>query len=147
METGGDGRIAVDPGTGFNKYMVTPRPSDVLAYSSSTANDISPAAFAEVQRRLAQLAPDLVLAAQGYGNALEGLRTRLRAALRLPASTRIVFAASGTDLEYVGLSVAHRADAAGIDNILLGADEIGSGCGQSAQGRFFADRTPIGICV
>ena len=147
METGGDGRIAVDPATSFNKYMVAPRPSDVLAYSSSTANDISPAAFAEIQRRLAQLAPDLVLSAQGYGAALEGLRERLRKALRLPASTRVVFAASGTDLEYVGLSVAHRADAAGIDNILLGADEIGSGCGQSAQGRFFADRTPIGLSV
>jgi hypothetical protein len=147
METGGDGRIAVDPATGFNKYMVAPRPSDVLAYSSSTANDISPAAFAEVQRRLAQIAPDLALSAQGYGEALNGLRTRLRAALRLPGSTRIVFAASGTDLEYVGLAVAHRTEATGIDNILLGADEIGSGCGQSAQGRFFADRTPIGLSV
>lgn len=147
METGGDGRIAVDPATGFNRYMVAPQPSDVLAYSSSTANDISPAAFAEVQRRLAQLAPDLSLSAQQYRDALGGLRTRLRAALRLPDSTRIVFAASGTDLEYVGLAVAHRVDTAGIDNILLGADEIGSGCGQSAQGRFFADRTPIGLSV
>jgi hypothetical protein len=147
METGGDRRIVVDPATGYNRYMVAPRPSEVLAYSSSTANDISYAAFAEVQRRLARLAPDLKLSAKGYREALEELRTRIRAALRLPATTRIVFAASGTDLEYVGLAVAHRADAAGIDNILLGADEVGSGCSHSARGEFFADRTALGVSV
>jgi hypothetical protein len=147
METGGDGRIVVDPATGFNKYMVAPRPSDVLAYSSSTANDISPAAFAEVQRRLARIAPDLELTAAGYTQALEDLRTRLRATLRLPASTRIVFAASGTDLEYVGLAVAYRQGTVGIDNILLGADEVGSGCGHAARGHFFADRTALGLTV
>ena len=147
METGGDSRITVDPATGFNKYMVAPRPSGVLAYSSSTANDISPAAFAEVQRRLARIAPDLKLSAKGYRDAMEDLRGRIRAALRLPATTRIIFAASGTDLEYVGLAVAHRTDATGIDNILLGADEIGSGCGLSARGEFFADRTALGLSV
>lgn len=147
METGGDGRIVVNPVTGVNKYMVAPRPSNVLAYSSSTANDISPAAFAEVQRRLALLAPDLELGIERYSQALEHLRGRLRAALRLPASTRIVFAASGTDLEYIGLAIAHRRDTSGIDNILLGADEVGSGCGQAARGYFFADRTALGLAV
>jgi len=147
METGGDARIAVDRSTGFNKYMVAPRPSDVLAYSSSTANDISPTAFAEVQRRLARIAPDLALSADGYAETLDQLRARLRAALRLPTSTRIVFAASGTDLEYVGLAVASRDGATGIDNILLGADEVGSGCAYSAQGQFFAHSTPLGVAV
>lgn len=147
METGGDKRIVVDPATGFNKYMVAPRPSNVLAYSSSTANDISPAAFAEVQRRLARLAPVLELSIEGYARALEDLRTRITAALQLPSSTRIVFAASGTDLEYVGLAVAYRRDASGIDNILLGADEVGSGCGHAARGQFFADRTALGLAV
>lgn len=147
METGGDNRITVDPATGFNKYMVAPHPSGVLAYSSSTANDISPAAFAEVQRRLARVAPDLNLSPRGYRDALEDLRGRIRATLRLPAATRIIFAASGTDLEYVGLAVAHRSDATGIDNILLGADEIGSGCGLSARGEFFTDRTALGVSV
>jgi hypothetical protein len=147
METGGDNRIVVDRSTGFNKYMVAPRPGDVLAYSSSTANDISPTAFAEVQRRLARLAPDLVLSAESYAEALDGLRDRMRTALRLPSSTRIIFAASGTDLEYIGLAVAHREGSAGIDNILLGAEEVGSGCGHAAQAHFFADRTALGVPV
>ncbi|WP_157216338.1 hypothetical protein [Flavisphingomonas formosensis] len=147
MTTGGDRRIAVDPGTGLNPYLVAPQPSGVMAYSSSTANAISPAAFAEVQRRLERIAPDGVLDARGYRAALDGLRERIRRALRLPASTEIVFAASGTDLEYVGLAVGHRAGAAGIDNMLLGADEVGSGCIHSSRGHYFADRTPLGLVV
>ena len=147
MASGGDKRIAIDPQTGLNAYLVAPRPSGVMAYSSSTANDISPTAFAEVQRRLCRLAPTGRLDAAAYRVALDGLRERIRQALRLPASTEVVFAASGTDLEFVGLAVAHRVDSAGIDNVLLGADEVGSGCVHSSRGHFFADRTPLGIAV
>jgi len=145
MTTGGDRRIVVDARTGLNQYLVAPQPSGVMAYSSSTANDISPAAFAEVQRRLDRLAPSGTLDAARYHAALEGLRDRIRNALRLPASMEIIFAASGTDLEYVGLAVGHRHGAAGIDNILLGADEVGSGCAHSSRGHYFADSTALGL--
>jgi hypothetical protein len=58
-----------------------------------------------------------------------------------------VFAPSGTDLEYVALAcVADRAER-GIHNVLLGADEVGSGCIQSAHGRFFAESTARGVAV
>src|SRR3546814_7668977 len=50
MTEGGDARLHLDAKTGLNRYHSGPRPSDVLAYASSTANDISPDAFAHVER-------------------------------------------------------------------------------------------------
>lgn len=147
MTEGGDKRIILDPVTGLNQYLASPRPSGITAYASSTANDISAPAFAEVQRRLAKLAPDLTLDADGYAAALDALRGRIRAAYRLSDGVEVVFAPSGTDLEYVGLALAAQRRGGGIDNILLGVDEVGSGCIHSARGRFFADVTAIGIRV
>ena len=91
MASGGDRRIALDPRTGINQYLVAPRPSAIMAYSSSTANDISPAAFAEVQRRMDRVAPDGVLSAEAYRAALDAVRLRIKRAMNLPASTEIVF--------------------------------------------------------
>jgi hypothetical protein len=140
LSSGGDSRITLDPETGLNKYLSGPYPRTTLAYASSTANDMSPAAFARVT----------ALAAEGSGNdeaRLEGLRGRLRAAYRLPEDCAVVFAPSGTDLEYVALAcVAGRAPG-GIHNVLLGADEVGSGCIQSAHGRYFAEITARGLPV
>ena len=115
LSSGGDSRITLDPATGINKYLSGPYPRTTLAYASSTANDMSRAAFAHVT----------ALAAEGNGSdeaRLEGLRDRLRAAYRLPEDCSVVFAPSGTDLEYVALAcVAGRAPG-GIHNVLLGAD-------------------------
>ena len=58
MTTGGDGRIDLDPSTGLNRYHSAPAPAgEVLAYASSTANDISPQAYAHVQKVLAEIGP------------------------------------------------------------------------------------------
>ena len=136
MTQGGDARILLDPETHRNRYHSAPWPQDVLAYASSTANDISPEAFAHV----AGLAP------QPYAEALDGLRARIRAAYALPEDVEMVFAPSGTDLEYVALACVH--DRAGrLHNILLGADEVGRGCIHSAHGRFFAHETALGVVV
>src|SRR5688572_22626882 len=103
LASGGDSRITLDRETGLNKYLSGPYPRTTLAYASSTANDMSRPAFARVT----------ALAAEGSGDdeaRLEGLRTRLRAAYRLPDDCAVVFAPSGTDLEYVALAcVAGRA--------------------------------------
>src|ERR1044071_9517801 len=103
MATGGDGRIRLDPATGLNRYFSAPRPRDVLAYASSTANDISPAAYDAAVRVL----------------------------------DAIVSAPSGTDLEYVALACMKGRGDAGTNAVLLGADEVGSGCIQSAHGLYF----------
>lgn len=144
MTMGGDRRIVLNPETGLNQYMVAPRPSTITAYSSSTANDISGPAYCEVTRRLATLAPEGRISPGAYCDALDGLRRRIRNTWALPDTVNIVFAGSGTDLEYVGLVTASRGDSR-ILNILLGSDEVGSGCAHSARGNFFADCTALGL--
>src|SRR5438128_3766768 len=142
MTEGGDARLHLDPSSGLNRYFSAPRPSAVLAYASSTANDISPAAFEhvlglEVGR----------LDGAAYGERLEGLRGRLRAAYGVADDVAIVFAPSGTDLEYVALACTAGKAPNGTHNILLGADEVGSGCIHSAYGRYFAESTALGVAT
>lgn len=133
LTEGGDARIVIDPATGLNRYFASPYPRDIVAYASSTANDISSDAFDHLLHE-----PPI----GDYAAALDDARGRIRAAYALPADTDIVFAASGTDLEYVALAVA---GAGPITNILLGADEVGSGCVHSAHGNYFAEATPLGV--
>ena len=145
MTTGGDARILLAPETGLNRYHSAPRPSDVIAYASSTANDISPAALARVEQVLAQLGP--ILDGGTYAERLERLRARIRRAYGVSDAVAIAFAPSGTDLEYVGLACVEGRGAAGTHNILLGADEVGSGCVHSAFGRYFAEATALGVAT
>lgn len=142
MATGGDARILIDPCTGLNRYGSAPRPSDMLAYASSTANDLSDGAFAHVSA----LGYEAGMSGAAYAGALGALRERIAAAYELPRDAEIVFAPSGTDLEYVALHLA-GARGAGVHNILLGADEVGSGCIHSASGRYFAGETALGAGV
>jgi hypothetical protein len=145
MTTGGDGRIELDAATGLNRYHSAPRPREILAYASSTANDISPAAYAEAGRVLDEIgiepSPDT------YRDRLEALRERIRRAYGLAPDVAVVFAPSGTDLEYVALACVRENGADGTNAILLGADEVGSGCIQSAHGLYFADETALGVAV
>jgi hypothetical protein len=143
MTTGGDARLLLDPATGLNRYHSAPRSSGVLAYASSTANDISAAAFGH----LAGLGIDSRLSGGAYTAALDRLRGRLRAAYSLSPEVDIVFAPSGTDLEYVALACVAGRGERGTHNILLGADEVGSGCIHSAFGRYFAEETALGTVV
>ncbi len=143
MSTGGDGRIVLDPRTGLNKYHSRPAPGEVLAYASSTANDISPQAFAHVSARLAERGAEL--SALNYAAALEALRGRIRSAYGVDEDVAIIFSPSGTDLEYVALACAMGKAPGGIHNVLLGADEVGSGCIHSAHGHYFAEATALGV--
>lgn len=145
MTAGGDARITLDSETGLNRYFSAPRPRDVIAYASSTANDISPAAYAQVEQVLAEVgeAPSAAL----YAERLESLRRRIRTAYRLADDVAVVFSPSGTDLEYVALSLVRARGSGGINAVLLGADEVGSGCIHSARGRYFARETALGAHV
>jgi hypothetical protein len=136
MTSGGDARIVLTPERHQNRYYSAPYPQDVLAYASSTANDISPDAFARISG----------FGEQDYAAGLEALRRRIRAAYSVPGNVAIVFAPSGTDLEYFALACVHdRAER--LHNVLLGADEVGSGCIHSAHGRYFANETALGVSM
>src|SRR5687768_14318963 len=143
MTTGGDARILLDPATGLNRYYSAPWPSQALAFASSTANDISADTFAHVVEKLEELGSDPSPAT--YAEALERMRGRIRAAYGVPEDAAIVFAPSGTDLEYVALACTAGRREGGTHNILLGADEVGSGCIYSAHGQYFAERTALGV--
>ena len=146
MTRGGDARIVLDQKTGLNRYSSAPFPREILAFASSTANDLSPEAHAFLAGRFAQGAAHLENG-NAYAKCLDTLRTEIRETYALEPATDVFFAPSGTDLEYVGLfAVSGRRDG-GIVNHLLGADEIGSGCPQSAAGRYFAKETALGIAV
>jgi hypothetical protein len=145
MTSGGDARIVLDPATGLNRYFSAPKPSSVLAYASSTANDISEPAFAETVRLFREMGRDRL--APTYAERLEALRRRIRSAYAVSQDVDLVFAPSGTDLEYVALACVAGRGERGTHNILLGADEVGSGCIHSAYGRYFAESTALGIAT
>ena len=142
LTSGGDARIR--PGAdGRNQYYATAMPSAALAYGSSTISSISQHAFDSLLDRWHHRL-DRPLTAGAYDEALNLLRTRLIDRFGLH-DTQIVFAASGTDLEYAGLAAAY--DGRPITAILLARDEVGSGCIHSAAGKFFADETATGSHV
>ena len=65
-------------------------------------------------------------AARVYAERLEALRGRIRAAYGVDETVAIVFAPSGTDLEYVALACVKGRAPGSTHAILLGADEVGS---------------------
>lgn len=142
MTTGGDARILLDPETGLNRYHSGPYPRDVIAFASSTANDLSADAMAYIEEQF----DDAKALARGsdYASFLDRARVQIRDAYGLQPDIGVFFAASGTDLEYVGLLAAAGRSPKGIANLLLGSDEVGSGCIHSAAGNFFANETPLG---
>lgn len=139
LTLGGDRRITVRPGQNTNQYGSSPFPRSTLGYASSTANDISLPAFDHLQGVMAAWPEAATSDGRFYADALESLRRRMRAAWRLNGDTQIVFAPSGTDLEYVALTLAGPK----VTNVLIGADEVGSGCALSAGGRYFAKETAL----
>ncbi len=146
MTMGGDARILLDPETRLNRYSSAPYPRDVLALASSTANDLSSDAASHL---LAHFGSEVAALSQGDGYAafLDQCRDSLSAAYALPKSTQIFFAPSGTDLEYVALFAVAGKAKGGICNVLLGANEVGSGCIHSAAGCYFAHETALGVAV
>lgn len=140
LASGGDGRIVLDSKTALNRYMSAPYPRRALAFASSTANDIRPEAFRHVTAIVEQGVGD-------YARRLASLSERIHRAYGLGAECRIVFAPSGTDLEYVALAAVLHRRPGGIHNVLLGADEVGRGCLHSANGRYFAGETATGFAA
>ena len=144
MTTGGDARIRLDPITGLNRYYAGPYPREVTAYASSTANDLSSDAMARLECDFS-CGGTTLSDGEVYAIFLNTIRARLRAAYDLGQDVDIFIAASGTDLEYVGMLAVPERSNHGISNLLLGSDEVGSGCVWSAAGCYFADETALGI--
>lgn len=143
LVSGGDRRIRLDQ-HGRNQYHASATPTDALAYGSSTISSISHHAFETLTLRWRDRL-DYSLPAKDYAEGLDAIRAGLADHFGLDTQIAIVFAASGTDLEYVGLAAAH--DGRPITAVLLGRDEVGSGCIYSAAGCFFSEETATGARV
>jgi len=143
LASGGDRRIAVPTGGNVNVYGASPFPRAILGYAASTANDISEPAFAHLAGLVETWPEGAALSGEHYAAQLERLRARIRAAYALEEDIEIAFAPSGTDLELFALGLTKARNRKPVYNILLGRDEIGSGCAAAAAGRYFSDSTAI----
>lgn len=143
LASGGDGRIIVPSGQNTNRYGASPHPRATLGYASSTANDISLGAFAHLEAFLADVPAGGLSDHAWYVSALEKQRRQFLDSWGQDQMTDVVFAPSGTDLELVALAITHAHGGQQVINVLLGQDEVGSGCVLAAAGRFFADETVL----
>ncbi len=148
MALGGDARIILDEQSGLNSYGCAPKPMPAISYASSTASTVSAGAFAQARALHFQLqqASRTRPIAEVYAESMEEARRRLRMLYGLDGSIDIAFGPSGTDLEYVVLATALRG-AERVRNIVVEVDEVGSGCLNAQQGRYFAPRTALGHVV
>lgn len=141
LASGGDRRIIVPHGQNTNRYGASPHPRTTLGYASSTANDISLDAFAHLEAFLSDWPAGRIGDHAWYGNALEKQRRQFLNGWDQHEMTDVVFAPSGTDLEIVALAISSAYSGQQVTNVLLGQDEVGSGCALAAAGRFFAGDT------
>lgn len=143
LTSGGDRRIAVPRGGNTNVYGASPYPRATLGYASSTANDISLGAFSHLEQFVQGWPVGGLIDPLRYAAALEDQRRRIRRAYGLPDTVGVVFAPSGTDLEFVALALAAARFGRPVTNVLLGQDEVGSGCILAAAGLHFAKETAL----
>ena len=132
LTSGGDGRIAVDPVTGANRYGCGPQPdSAISAFGSSTASTISTTAFAAVERLTGRLAEEVIEGAEPelYHQELERIRTKLTWLMGLQdlAGLKTILAPSGTDLHRIALALTAAGAACPPVVILPEPYETGSG--------------------
>lgn len=129
---GGDGRIALDPKTGLNRYGCGPLPRpDLLAFGSSTASTVSERGFAAASRLHGQLQEALShLSVEAvYARETDRVRAELLelcGIAHLPGLT-VAIAASGTDLHGLAARWACRADPASSRIVMMDPDETGCG--------------------
>jgi hypothetical protein len=149
LSSGGDHRLTLDERSGLNSYGCSPSPRRAVSLSSTTASTIGEDAFAHVSA----LFPALVEQSRNIG-ALEAarlwydrVRDSLAELLSLGVDADIVIAPSGTHCEYVALALSQAMAPNGVVNVLVGAEETGSGVRGAAAGRQFSGVTEFGDVV
>lgn len=149
MVTGGDSRITVQGENKLNGYGCSAYPSYSISYSSCTGSTISAAAYAFAESYLHRM-NKLAEATEGrdalFSAEFDRIRRKISEFYEVPTDVDIVLGSSGTDLELVVLAIALTTGQA-VHNIVLGANEVGSGINNAARGRYFSDLTPRGGSV
>lgn len=151
MGNGGDGRLMLDPETGLNAYGCSSRPRPwAVTFASSTASSISERGYAAAEAARRRMLRDAIERGieRSEWAAAEHVRRALLECYDLSGETRIVLVPSGTDGELCAVAVALLGDpGAPMTNVLVAAEETGTGVPLAATGRHFATRTARGADV
>lgn len=136
---GGDGRLALDPVTGLNRYLCRPFPDpDLLAFGSSTASVVSAAGFAAAGRMRNHLSDAIsrLPAETVYADEQARIQAELLTLCGISTSDSpdVLFAASGTDLHRIAARMA-GSRAGYLRAIVVDAAETGSGVPEALRGR------------
>lgn len=140
LVAGGDGRLALDPATGLNRYLCRPFPDpELLAFGSSTASIVSEAGFAAAAHLRHRMAEALSRqpAEAVYAGEQARIRQEILALCGIPASEgmQVHLAASGTDLHRIAARMAGGGRVGHLRAIVVDAAETGSGVPEALHGR------------
>lgn len=132
LTAGGDGRLALDPKTGLNRYGCGASPdSAIAAFGSSTCSTVSAAAFAAVERVAGRLSEEAARQdhSELYRHDLGRIRAKLTGLLGLQdlVGLKTILSPSGTDLHRVALTLTAAGCASPPLVILPEPYETGSG--------------------
>jgi hypothetical protein len=143
LADGGDERIKPDALTGRTKYGTPagPAPREIW-FSSSTATAIDRRGLAAAGDALTALIGQFVYPAAWF----EQLRRRIGSLFGVLGSETIL-TASGTEAEFIALSVARAASERPLTSIVVGPTETGRGVTKAAGGRHFLASTSLGGAV
>lgn len=145
MATGGDARVITENKSGLNTYGHSPFPKFAVQYSSCTGNTISVSAYSYVASFLNVLTHEhqQELNTDFYIREFELIRKKIASYYELSPEVEMVFGSSGTDIELIQLALSLSLGKS-VHNIVLAANEVGSGTENAAKGCYFSDLTPTG---
>ncbi|HEY1736754.1 MAG TPA: hypothetical protein VGG12_08910 [Methylovirgula sp.] len=147
LNSGGDERIKPDPLTGRTRYGTTAAPAeDEIWFSSSTASSPDPRSFAAAGEVLSRLIGGRSPDDRDVKSWFDRLRTRISDVFAI-AGTEVVLTASGTEAEFVALSVAQALLERPLTNIVVAPTETGKGVMTAAEGRHFLPSSALGGAV
>jgi hypothetical protein len=139
LASGGDERIAIDPGSGRNRYG-TPRGKacDEVWFSSSTATAISSRGYDAAWNAYCSFTQiDDTWSIPAW---FDRIRSRLTNHFGIPGS-EMVLSGSGTELEFIALFMARCTLPLPLTNLIVGPGETGRGVLLAASGRHFLGST------
>lgn len=150
MTQGGDGRVTPLSSTGRNAYgtATAPQPGE-LCFSSSTATNVSEAAYRSVEALRLRLIKEAIAGKldASFRRQMAHVRrevARITGAAKVSGSA-VVITASGTDTELLALDFAHGANHRHkLVSIVVDPNETGSGVPLAAAGKHYLARTSQG---
>jgi hypothetical protein len=121
-------------GDGMTKYGCHTKPYSHMSYSSCTASTISMEAYTHIHDYVKN---NLDINKGHYNEEFQMIRDSLRGVLGLEDNIDICLSSSGTDLEMLPYTFIPKGS--NVCNIIVGAEEVGSGTVLAAEGRLFSE--------